>query len=136
MILILIAAIVFIIAIFHFYWAFGGKTGLSVALPQLSSSQDRVFTPSPLMTAGVAAIFLLISGLFFMFGIGNIYPEIFHKQILSFLAIVFFIRSIGDFKYVGFFKNVSGTDFAKYDNKYFSPLCLVMGILILITIYL
>ena len=49
------------------------------------------------------------------------------------ISILFFIRAIGDFKYVGFFKKVKQTTFGEMDTTYFSPLCLVIsmvGILI------
>ena len=42
------------------------------------------------------------------------------------LAAVFALRAIGDFRYIGIFKRVRGTRFARNDSLYFSPLC--MGI--------
>lgn len=41
---------------------------------------------------------------------------------------IFILRAIGDFKYVGFFKKVRNTEFAKTDSKWFAPLCLTIGI--------
>ena len=46
-----------------------------------------------------------------------------------FIAIIFILRAIGDFKYLGFFKKINHSDFAKSDTKLFSPLCLTIGIL-------
>ena len=43
------------------------------------------------------------------------------------IGIVFLIRAIGDFKYVGFFKKVKGSLFAENDSRYYSPLCLVVS---------
>ena len=45
-----------------------------------------------------------------------------------FLAGIFILRAIGDFKYVGFFKKVKNTPFAKLDSKFYSPLCLLIGL--------
>jgi hypothetical protein len=45
------------------------------------------------------------------------------------IAIGFLLRAVGDFKYVGFFKKIKVTQFATYDTKYFSPLCVVISIL-------
>ncbi|WP_281635816.1 DUF3995 domain-containing protein [Flavobacterium marginilacus] len=42
------------------------------------------------------------------------------------------MRAIGDFNYVGFFKKIKLAKFGKNDTKYFSPLCLIIGILTLI----
>jgi hypothetical protein len=41
---------------------------------------------------------------------------------------IFILRAIGDFKYVGFFKKIKDTEFAKADSKWFIPLCLTIGI--------
>ena len=52
------------------------------------------------------------------------------------IAIIFFIRAIGDFKYIGFFKRIKHSKFAKLDTQYFSPLCLLIALLaIIIEIY-
>jgi hypothetical protein len=34
---------------------------------------------------------------------------------------------MGEFNYVGFFKKVKDTEFAKWDTKLFSPLCLLIS---------
>ncbi|MHB8181840.1 MAG: DUF3995 domain-containing protein [Acidithiobacillus ferrivorans] len=47
------------------------------------------------------------------------------------LALVFFVRAMGDFCLVGFFKKVTGTRFARRDSTVFSTLCLAMAIGIL-----
>lgn len=44
-----------------------------------------------------------------------------------FISILFFIRAVGDFKFVGFFKSIRETSFAKMDSKFFSPLCLLIS---------
>lgn len=44
------------------------------------------------------------------------------------IPIIFLVRAIGDFNYVGFFKKTKNTHFAKMDRKYFSPLCLLIAI--------
>ena len=55
-------------------------------------------------------------------------PDLIANYGLYALAIVLIIRAIGDFKYVGFFKTVKDTPFADYDTKYYSPLCLFLGL--------
>jgi len=46
------------------------------------------------------------------------------------LALIFAFRALGDFRYVGFFKRVRGNLFAQRDTWFYSPLCLLLAILI------
>ncbi len=48
------------------------------------------------------------------------------------IASIFIIRAIGEFNYVGFFKKIKYTQFGRNDTKYYSPLCLIIGILTII----
>ncbi len=41
---------------------------------------------------------------------------------------IFFLRVIGDFRYVGYFKRITDTAFAKMDTALYIPLCLVISI--------
>ena len=43
------------------------------------------------------------------------------------LALGLIARAIGEFKYVGFFKKVRGSEFARTDTLLYSPLCLMMA---------
>ena len=45
------------------------------------------------------------------------------------IPIIFILRAIGEFKYVGFFKRIKQTEFGKLDTKFFSPLCLTIGLI-------
>jgi hypothetical protein len=48
---------------------------------------------------------------------------------LSFaLALGLLARAVGEFKYVGFFKRVHGTKFARLDTLLYSPLCLILSV--------
>jgi len=51
------------------------------------------------------------------------------------IAIIFILRAIGDFDIAGFFKKTKNGAFAEMDSKYFSPLCLFIGLASLV-IYL
>jgi len=46
-----------------------------------------------------------------------------------FISIIFLVRAVGDFKYVGFFKRIRETPFAKMDSKFYSPLCLFISMI-------
>lgn len=43
------------------------------------------------------------------------------------LALIFFARSVGDFHYVGLFKSVKGSLFARRDTYFYSPLCMALA---------
>jgi hypothetical protein len=44
------------------------------------------------------------------------------------LALGLAARAVGEFKYVGFFKRVRGSKFARLDTLVYSPLCLLLAI--------
>jgi hypothetical protein len=46
------------------------------------------------------------------------------------IAAVFALRAIGDFRYIGFFKRIRDTRFARLDTLAYSPLCAVLAVLI------
>lgn len=76
---------------------------------------------------GIGA-FILVKAKFLSVSI----PYFLDKSGLWIIAIIFMGRAIGDFKYVGFFKKYRSTKFGQNDTKYFSPLCMVIGILTII----
>ena len=47
------------------------------------------------------------------------------------MAAVFAIRAIGEFRYCGFFKKITNSEFAYWDTRIYSPLCLAMSALAL-----
>ncbi|WP_205190355.1 DUF3995 domain-containing protein, partial [Burkholderia sp. LMG 13014] len=44
------------------------------------------------------------------------------------LALIFAVRAVGDFRYVGFFKRIRGSRFARMDTLYYSPLCAALSL--------
>ena len=129
-ILIIINAIIFLLlSILHFYWAFGGKLWFVDTLPTSSSGVKKL---NPGMMAGL----VIAAGLLFfaIIIIGN--QGLFDKYISEnyfrygtlIIAVIFLLRAIGDFKYVGFFKKIKQTKFAINDTKIYSPLCLFIAI--------
>lgn len=134
----IIAIILFLIFSFisfiHFYWAFGGKWGSDAVLPTKDDNNTKVLNPSILPTL-IVAFGLLGFGFFVlvMSGLINFGTPIWlSKYGLWIIASIFTLRAIGDFNYVGFFKKIKQTKFGKNDTKYFSPLCLTIGILTII----
>jgi len=119
----------------HVYWLLGGRRGLQVAVP--SWRGEPLFHPSKMATAVVATLLAFMS--VFVFQLGGLGSPIFTEWLLWFggwgLGFVFVLRAIGDFKWLGFFKRRKGTAFAYWDTYLYAPLCLFMGIgLIVMTI--
>ena len=48
------------------------------------------------------------------------------------VAVVLLLRAVGDFRLVGFFKKITGSRFARLDTLVFSPLCVVLGLSLLV----
>ena len=123
-----------IIAGFHFYWAFGGIWGSEAVLPTKADNNTKVLNPAIFPTL-VVAFGLLGFGLFILVMSGLIAfetPQWLYDYGLWIITSIFTLRAIGDFNYVGFFKKIKQTKFGKNDTKYYSPLCLTIGILTII----
>jgi hypothetical protein len=129
---ILLAAIFAALSLFHIYWAIGGSFGKAVAIPTVRG--NRCLDPSPLATIMVA-VALLIAMLIVIGQLGML-GEVIPKWIFRWgnwgICIIFLLRAVGEFRLVGFFKQVRDTEFAYWDTRLFSPLCLVIVMLALI----
>lgn len=115
------------ICLFHLYWALAGKNPSGQVIPTQAGRLS--FRPTPAMTLFVA-LGLLISALivlgllgFWRFGLPS---WLFNVGIWG-LAVVFLLRAIGDFHWVGFFKTIRHTPFAHNDTWLYSPLCLLIA---------
>jgi len=128
---ILLSIIFLSIAGIHFYWALGGKKGTLYVIPEKEGRP--LFSPKPLGTVLVGFTFLFFvlivmekAGIIFFVRSGNVV-----NYILIGMTLIFLIRAIGDFKWVGFFKKNSTTQFAYWDQKLFSPLCVAIACFLL-----
>ncbi len=122
-----LATLLGLLAALHVYWAAGGGRGLRAAVPEVGGS--AVFRPSRLASLGVATG-LVGAALVALSRGGLVVPadggSLAHWAAIS-LSLAFFIRALGDFRLVGFTKRIRGTQFAEWDDRLFSPLCLLMG---------
>ncbi|WP_196893860.1 DUF3995 domain-containing protein [Aureivirga marina] len=119
----------------HFYWALGFTLWINFALPT-NKNGIRVLNPSNFETIIVGIGLLFFAFLYFLKAINKNFNNKIIRFFYWFIPIIFLIRSIGDFKYVGFFKTVKGTEFANADATIFSPLCLYLAISGFIILYL
>ncbi len=131
---IVINTIIFLLlSLLHFYWAFGGQLWYQDVLPTNSSGLKRL---NPSIAAGL----IIALGLLFLALITIANQGLFDKYIKGkyfrygtlVIAVIFLLRAIGDFKFIGFFKTIIRTRFAINDTQIFSPLCLFIAILSLI----
>lgn len=137
---ILLAVIFAVISLFHLYWAAGGTFGMSVVVPTVavpSRGSVRAFKPPVVGTILVAGAFLLAVAVILgrLRFLGDIVPHRIYRWGTWAIALIFFLRAIGEFRLVGFFKRVSDTPFAYWDTWLFSPLCLIIAVMAFILAY-
>lgn len=119
------------LSLIHVYWLFGGRVGQLAAIPELDGRP--VFQPSAMATMAtlVVAIGLALCA-FLIAATAGILMLPLSQTVLVWLtralAVVLFVRAVGDFRLVGFFKCIRHTRFARLDTAVYSPLCLVLAI--------
>ena len=117
-----------IIAAVHLYWAAGGQWGKAAAVPERDGKP--VLTPGALGTLAVAGGLAVVAVVVAMQA-GVLWPGPLRPvtRVVSWAAaVVFGLRAVGDFRYVGFFKQVKGSRFARLDTVFYAPLCVVLAI--------
>lgn len=126
----LLATIFIFLSGLHLYWVLFGVKDPTQVLPTNEDGR-LLMRPGKLGT--------LIVGLFLAF-----FASVYLNKVLEFInfkgltyislgiGFLFLIRTIGDFRYVGFFKSVKSTNFAHMDTTYYSPLTLMVTILIFV----
>ena len=114
----------------HFYWLLGGKWGLEKVIPTKDNQLNTLSIPK--FATLLVGLVLVLFGLLYLVKTGLVNLEI-PNWITNYgygiIPAIFILRAVGDFKYVGFFKKIRNTKFAKADSKLFSPLCLTVGII-------
>ncbi|MEX0289037.1 MAG: DUF3995 domain-containing protein [Flavobacteriaceae bacterium] len=122
----------FLLSMLHFYWALGGKWGFLASLP--TTKQGKTVLNPKKIDSTLVGLFLLAFTVFYFNLIFTFFhlPSQSNKYIGWSIALLFLIRAVGDFKYIGFFKKIKETAFAKMDQNYFSPLCLTIAIIALL----
>ncbi|MGD6900223.1 DUF3995 domain-containing protein [Bacillus infantis] len=113
------------IGILHVFWAFGGKWGVNLVLPTKDDGQLPVLQPRMAGTLFIGLLCFFASVLLIVQA--DLLTIIKSSTLSKWLCIaggtVFLLRAIGDGRYVGFFKKIKHTRFAKQDTALYSPLC-------------
>ncbi|GAA4053643.1 DUF3995 domain-containing protein [Hymenobacter glaciei] len=111
----------------HVYWALGGRQGIASALPATPDGTLQL-RPSAALTAAVAAGLLAMSALSAVpLVLGAATAPGWLRLGNGGLGLVFGLRALGDFRYVGLSKRVHDTTFARLDTRYYTPLCLALA---------
>ncbi len=127
---IILSVIFFLLSFIHLYWAVGGKWGIDRALPTTVSG-TRILEPGFWGTIFIciglgifAWYYLQISGALWI-----AWPKWLMIFTGWFIPGIFLLRVLGDFKFIGIFKKVKATPFARMDTIFYIPLCLLITIL-------
>ncbi len=126
-------AIIAFAAGFHFHWAFGGKHGFGVSLPQrpdgapVMSHRLHWWRPAAF---GVGLALLLLGGLVVARAVRweTGLPGGLIDYGLIWTGAMFIARALVPNRYVGFFKTLRTTRWARWDTRLYSPLFLILGI--------
>ncbi|MCE8012847.1 DUF3995 domain-containing protein [Billgrantia desiderata] len=117
------------LSVLHLYWAAGGNFGSTAVIPVVEGRP--LFTPGVTATLFVALVLLGFALVALALGFRLDVFGVFHS-LMPYLGMaiggVLVLRSIGEFRYLGFFKRVKGSRFATYDSWLFSPFCLMAGL--------
>ena len=112
------------ISLFHFYWALGGELWYEEVLPTNSMNTKRL---NPSTTAALIVAFGLLIMALVTVGCQGLFDKYLNRKYFRYgtllISLIFLLRAIGDFKFIGFFKTVTETRFGINDTMFFSPLC-------------
>ncbi len=119
-----LASVLVFLSGLHVYWALGGSWGKIVTIPD--NRGKPLFHPSRTSTLVVAVGLLAAAAV--ALGSGLQAKPAGLRAASAILGILFVARSIGEGRYVGFFKRVRRTAFGFWDSWLFSPLALAIGL--------
>jgi hypothetical protein len=119
-----IAAVFLLLAAWHFLMASRSPGGDAGAVP--SAEGKPLFVPSKQSTIAVGLVLCLCAAL--VAATAGVIPSTLPPTALKWLSLALafglLTRAVGEFRYVGFFKTLRGTRFARLDTFVYSPLCL------------
>ena len=124
----LVSSVFVLLAVWHFRMALLPSPGVNGAVPSVSGKP--LFVPSARATMLVGVVLLLFACL--VAATAGLVELGISARVLSWLcyalAVGLLARAVGEFKYVGFFKRVRGSKFAKLDTLLYSPVCLLLAV--------
>ena len=135
MLLLLALTIIAFAAAFHLHWALGGRLGYSVSLPQRPDGSPVMAHRLPWWrpAAGAVALGLVALALLLLGHAGHLdlpLPPPLARAALLATGGAFVARALVPNRYVGFFKSLRGTRWARFDTRLYTPLFLLLGLLL------
>jgi hypothetical protein len=127
LIAILLCSILVALSGVHVYWALGGTGGKGAVIPE--DGGRPLLKPRPVVTFGIAGGLALAAAVAALRG-GLFGPAGDHVGVCiaaGALGVLFVARAVGERHYVGLFKRVKGTRFARWDTWLFTPLCVIIA---------
>lgn len=135
--LVVALAIIAFAAGFHLYWAFGGRVGFSVSLPQRADGStvmhQRLGWWRP--AAATVGLGLILLGALTLAAAGHLALPLspgMAKLALLPVGAAFILRAFVPTPWTGFFKRIRTTRWARYDTFLYSPLFLLLGSCLLV----
>jgi hypothetical protein len=120
-------------AAFHFHWALGGRRGFGVSLPQRPDGEPvlrhllHLWRPAALVVGiGLVLLGFLVTARAVPLDHG-LDPAVLDLALLA-TGGAFVARAVVPNRYVGFFKRLRSTRWARYDTRLYSPLFLILGL--------
>jgi len=128
-------AIIAFAAAFHLHWALGGKLGYSVSLPQRPDGAPVMAHRLPWWRPAAGAVALALGALaWLLLGHAGYLPPPLPlgsaRAALLATGAAFVARALVPNRYVGFFKSIRHTRWARFDTRLYSPLFLLLGLLL------
>ncbi len=108
-------------AAIHIYWAAGGRFGIGAVLPERNG--QPLHKPSTVSTLLVAFLFAAVAALVLGHAGTLLFAFSWSGGLIKGIALLFALRAVGEFNYIGFFKRVRDSRFARFDTLLYSPLC-------------
>ena len=124
---ILAVILLVLISVLHVYWVFGGKFGLEAAIPETWKKDFYTLENKFKDQMATMAVAIGLSGFALLLWYTNTDSPLWMIVTTRVIGSIFILRMIGDFNILGLFKKKSDTPFAKYDTRYFIPICAFLG---------
>lgn len=126
---IVIATIFILLALLHLFWVFWGKWGISATIPTELNGR-RVFNPGwpGTLLVAIGLLFFALTNLCAIGVLKGPFDNNYTDYGMYTISGIFFVRFIGDMKYVGVFKKYRKTVFASRDTYIYTPLSLFLSI--------
>jgi hypothetical protein len=118
------------------HWALGGRFGYSVSLPQRTDGQPVMAHRLPWWRPAAGAVALGLGALAWLLlaHAGHLplpLPSGLARAALLATGAAFVARALVPNSYVGFFKSIRTTRWARFDTRLYSPLFLLLGLLLI-----